>query len=99
MPLRFLHILECSISSKVAYQALFGDVAFAHNGNSVYVFSLHVPKDCSSVVACQLGDLVHGERVGYGRKKILEHPHKPRSFLAAELMVRFIKITPTVRVL
>ena len=98
MPLRFLRIPKRLICGKIAYQTLFGYVVFAHYGDCVYVFSLHVPKDCSSVVTYQLGDLVHGERVGYGRKKILEHLHEPRSFLASELIIRIIKITPTVRV-
>jgi len=49
------------------------------------------------VIACQLGDLVHGERVGYGRKKILEHFFEPCSLLATELIICIIKITPTVR--
>jgi len=37
------------------------------------------------------------ERVGYGRKKILEPFLEPCSLLATELMVSIIKITPTVR--
>ena len=77
MPLRFLCILKRLIGGKVVDYAAFGDVVFTHDSNSVYVFSLHVPKDCSSVVTCQLGDIVHGERVGYGRKKILEHFLEP----------------------
>jgi len=85
MPLRFLCISERLISGEVVNDALFRDVVLAHNVYAVYVFSLHVPKDCSSVIACQLGDLVHGERVGYGRKKIFEHFFEPRSFLATEL--------------
>ena len=51
------------------------------------------------MVTCQLGDIVHGERVGYGRKKILEHFLEPRSLFATELIIRIIKITPTVRAL
>ncbi|MBR6795704.1 MAG: hypothetical protein IKM52_06320 [Clostridia bacterium] len=51
------------------------------------------------MVACQLGDLVHGERVGYGRKKILEHFFEPCSLLTAELIIRIIKTTPAVRAL
>ena len=99
MPLRFLRILKCLISGKVVNDAVLGDVVLAHDVYGVYVFSLHVPKDCSSVIAYQLCDLVHGERVGYGRKKIFEHFLEPCSFLATELMVRIIKITPTVRAL
>ena len=99
MPLRFLCIPKRLIGSKVVNDALFGDVVLAHNVHGVYVFSLHVPKDCSSVVTCQLGNLVHGERVGYGRKKIFEHFLEPCSLLAAELIMCIIKITPTVRVL
>ena len=83
MPLRFLRILERLIGGKIVYQTLFGYVVFAHYGDCVYVFSLHVPKDCSSAVTCQLGDLVDGERVGYGRKKILEHFFEPCSPLTA----------------
>ena len=71
MPLRFLRISKRPIGGEVVNDAMFGDVVFAHDVHGVYVFSLHVPKDCSSVVTCQLGDLVDGERVGYGRKKIL----------------------------
>ena len=99
MPLRFLRILKRLISGKVVDCAAFGDVVFTHDSNSVYVFSLHVPKDCSSVVTCQLGNLVHGECVGYGRKNILEHFLEPRSFFATELIIRIMKITPTVRAL
>ena len=98
MPLRFLRILKRLIGSEVVNDALFRDIVLTHNVYGVYVFSLHVPKDCSSVVTCQLSGLVHGERVGYGRKKIFEHPHKPCPLLATELMMRIIKITPTVRV-
>ena len=98
MPLGFLRILKRLIGGKVVDYAAFGDVVLAHNVHGVYVFSLHVPKDCSSVVACQFGDLVHCERVGYGRKKIFEHFLEPCSFLATEFIVRIIKITPTVRV-
>ena len=99
MPLRFLRISKRPIGGEVVNDAMFGDVVFAHNVHGVYVFSLRVPKDCSSVVTCQLCDLVHGERVGYGGKKIFEHFLEPCSLLAAELIVRIIKITPTVRVL
>ena len=38
-------------------------------------------------------------RIGYGRKKILEHFFEPCSLLAAELIIRIIKITPAVRAL
>ena len=92
MPLRFLRILKRLIGGKVVDYAAFGDVVFTHDSNSVYVFSLHVPKDCSSVVTCQLGDLVHGERIGYGRKKIFEHFLESCTLLATELIVRIIKI-------
>ena len=51
MPLGFLRILKRLIGGKIAYQTLFGYVVFAHYGDCVYVFSLHVPKDCSSVVS------------------------------------------------
>jgi len=77
MPRGFLRILKRLISGEVVYYAVFGNVVFTHHIQSVYVFSLHVPKDCSSVIACQLGDLVHGERVGDGRKKIFEHLFEP----------------------
>ena len=98
MPLRFLRILKRLIGGKIAYQTPFGYVVFPHDVHGVYVFSLRVAKDSSSVVTCQLGDLVHGERVGYGRKKILEHFLESCSRLATELIERIIKITPTVRV-
>ena len=99
MPLCFLRILKRLIGGKIAYQTLFGDVVFAHYVHGIYVFSLHVPKDCFSVIACELHDLVDGERIGYGRKKFLEHFFEPRSLLATELIIRIIKITPTVRAL
>ena len=99
MPLRFLRILERLIGGEVVDYAVFGDVVFTHYGDCVYVFSLHVAKDRSSVVTCQLGDLVHGERIGYGRKKILEHFLESCTLLATELIIRIIKITPTVRAL
>ena len=98
MPLRFLRILKRLVGGEVVDYAVFGNVIFAHNGNCVYVFSLHVPKDCSAVVTYQLGGLVHGERVGYGRKKLLEHFFESCTLLATELMVRIIKIIPPVRV-
>ena len=91
MPLRFLRIFERFIGGKVVDYAAFGYVVFAHHIHSVYVFSLHVPKDCFPVVACQLCDLVHGERVGYGRKKILEHFIEARLLFATELIVCIIK--------
>ena len=97
MPLGFLLILKRLIGGEVVNEALFGDIEFTHDVYREYVFSLHVPKNCSSVIACQLCDLVHGECVGDGRKKILEHFFEPCSLLATELMVRIIKITPTVR--
>ena len=50
------------------------------------------------MVTCQLGNLVYGACVGDGRKKILEHFLEPCSLLATELIIRIIKITPTVRV-
>ena len=99
MPLRFLRILKRLIGGEVVNDALFRDIVLTHNVHGVYVFSLHVPKDCSSVVTCQRGDLVHGERVGYGRKKILEHFLELCSLFATELIIRIIKITPTVRAL
>ena len=74
------------------------NIVFTHHIHSVYVFSLHVPKDCFSVVPCQFCDLVHGERIGHGRKKIREHLFEPRSLLASELIICIIKITPTVQV-
>ena len=98
MPLRFLRIPKRLIGGEVVNDALFGDVVFSHNVHGVYVFSLRVPKDCFSAISCQFYDLVHGERIGYGRKKILEHFLEPRSLFATELIVRIIKITPTVRV-
>ena len=98
MPLRFLRILKRLIGGEVVNEALFGDIEFTHDVYREYVFSLHVPKDCSSMVTCQLGDLVHGEPVGNGRKKIFEHSFEPRSLFATELIIRIIKITPTVRV-
>ena len=97
MPLGFLRILKRLIGGEVVNDAVLWDVVLTHNIHGIYVFSLHVPKDCSSVVACQLGDLVHGKCIGYGRKKILEHFFEPRSLLATELIIRIIKITPTVR--
>ena len=98
MPLRFLCILKRLVGGEVVNDALFRDVLFAHDVHGVYVFSPSAPKDCFSAVSGELHDLVNGERIGYGRKKILEYFLEPRSFLATELIVRIIKITPTVRV-
>ena len=50
MPLRFLRILKRLIGGEVVNDALFRDIVLTHNVHGVYVFSLHVPKDCSSVV-------------------------------------------------
>ena len=98
MPLRFLCILKRLIGGEVVNDAVFRDVVLAHDVHGVYVFSLRVPKDRFSAIACKCYDLVHGERVGYGRKKFFEHLFEPRSLLATKLIMCIIKITPTVRV-
>jgi len=50
MPLRFLRILKRLIGGEVVNDALFRVIVLTHNVHGIYVFSLHVPKDCSSVV-------------------------------------------------